>query len=98
MNMTAHTAMAAMGMLVAGVAAAQPVEQFAVGPVVAARGTTASGTLTIEPRADQGTVIPITIVHGAAPGPVLALIAGVHGSEYSPILALQQVRPRLDPR
>jgi predicted deacylase len=31
-------------------------------------------------------------------GPVLALIAGTHGSEPSPILALQRVRAELDPQ
>jgi predicted deacylase len=78
--------------------AAQVNQPFAIGSVSAARGSKASGMLTVDAGVDQGTFIPITIVHGATAGPVLALIAGVHGSEYSPILALQQVLPRLDAR
>jgi hypothetical protein len=41
--------------------------------------------------------VPYTIVHGASAGPVLALIAGVHGMEYVPILALQRLRYAIDP-
>ena len=35
------------------------------------------------------TKIPITVIKGSKPGPVLALTAGIHGYEYPPILALQ---------
>src|SRR5215472_12617347 len=41
--------------------------------------------------------IPVTIVRGAKPGPTLALIAGNHGYEYPPILALQRLRAQIDP-
>jgi hypothetical protein len=65
---------------------------FSVGSVTAAPGTMASGTLAVDPRAgDTGTTIPISIVQGTRPGPVLALVAGIHGYEYPPILALQRV-------
>jgi predicted deacylase len=37
------------------------------------------------------TTIPITVMKGSKPGPVLALTAGIHGSEYPPILALQRL-------
>jgi predicted deacylase len=43
---------------------------------------------------DEGSTIPVTIVHGASDGPVLALIAGIHGY---PITALQAVRTQVDP-
>jgi predicted deacylase len=46
---------------------------------------------------DSGTEIPITTIRGARPGPTLALIAGNHGYEYPPILALQELRSRIDP-
>ena len=36
------------------------------------------------------TTIPITVIKGSKPGPVLALTAGIHGYEYPPILALQR--------
>ena len=74
-------------------------QSFQIGSVRAAPGTTASGKITVGTfKDDSRTFIPITIVNGRAPGPVLALIAGVHGSEYSPILALQRLRSRLDPK
>ncbi len=47
--------------------------------------------------ADAGTQIPITTIEGAQSGPTLALIAGNHGYEYPPILALQRLLTELDP-
>jgi predicted deacylase len=38
------------------------------------------------------TKIPITVIKGSEPGPVLALTAGIHGYEYPPILALQRLQ------
>jgi predicted deacylase len=73
--------------------------ELSVGSVTAKPGTRASGSLSVPAAAgDEGTDIPITIVNGARPGPVLALVAGVHGMEYTPILALQRLPARLDPQ
>lgn len=64
-----------------------------VGTITAKPGTMASGIL------DLGTsILPITVFNGKKPGPVLALIAGNHGYEYPPILALQMLRPRINPK
>lgn len=80
-------------------AARAEAQSFTVGPITAQPGTTASGELIVEPgSADNGTRIPVSVVHGAAPGPVLALVAGVHGQEYTPVLALQRLRASLDPK
>src|SRR6266404_2464553 len=46
---------------------------------------------------DAGTQIPVTTIRGAGPGQTLALIAGNHGYEYPPILALQRLRTLIDP-
>jgi predicted deacylase len=74
-------------------------QAFTVGPVTAQPGTVAAGTIQIAARAgDSGTTIPITVVHGASAGPVLALIAGTHGMEYVPIVALQRLRDKIDPK
>ncbi len=43
------------------------------------------------------TFIPITVFHGTQAGPVLGITAGVHGYEYSPILAGQQLIDTIDP-
>src|SRR5258706_961082 len=59
--------------------------------IVARAGEMASGTI------DLGdAIIPITLFNGKKPGPVLALVAGNHGYEYPPILALQQLRSRVN--
>jgi len=41
--------------------------------------------------------VPITVLHGAEPGPVLVLTAGIHGDEFVSILALQRLRDEVDP-
>ena len=72
---------------------------FTVGSVSAAPGTSASGTLDVAAAAgDTGTNVPFTIIHGVRPGPVLALVAGTHGMEYVPIIALQRMRTTIDPK
>lgn len=43
------------------------------------------------------TFVPITVLHGTRAGPVLALIAGIHGSEYAPILSMQRLPDLVDP-
>lgn len=64
-----------------------------VGAITAKPGEMTSGII------DLGTsTIPITVFNGKKPGPVLALVAGNHGYEYPPILALQLLRPKIKPR
>ena len=85
----------ALVVLFASVASAQ--ESFSVGGVRAEPGQKQSGFIEIAPlEDDHGTRIPLTVAHGKKPGPVLALIAGIHGSEFSPILALQRLSPLID--
>lgn len=84
--------------LAASPVAAQSRAPFSIGPITAQPGSRASGNLAVPARAgDQGTTVPVTIVHGKAPGPVLALVAGTHGYEYPPILAAQRLRATVDP-
>ena len=71
---------------------------FKVGPIAAARGEASSGFLEIPAGVDPATRVPVTVIHGAQSGPVLALVAGTHGYEYSPILALNRLKPKIDPR
>jgi predicted deacylase len=53
--------------------------------------------LAVPAGVDPATRIPIAVFHGARPGPVLALTAGVHGYEFSTILAAQRLLDRIDP-
>lgn len=80
----------------AGVAAAET-GPFALGGLVAQPGTAASGYLEVAAGADGESRIPVSVLQGGAPGPVLALIAGTHGVEYPAITALQRVRQEVDP-
>src|SRR4051794_2073376 len=64
--------------------------EFSTGNIAARPGEMASGFL------DEG--IPVTIFNGREDGPVLALVAGNHGYEYPPILALQMLRARVNPK
>lgn len=68
-----------------------------VGGATARSGEKVSGWIDVADSGDGGTRIPVSVVHGARPGPVLALIAGTHGYEYTSILALPRVLARLDP-
>ncbi len=83
-------------LLAASTAAAQG--PFSLGGATAAPGTLVSGMLRVAAMAgDSGTEIPFSILHGSKPGPVLALVAGTHGMEYVPIVALQRLRSAIDP-
>lgn len=77
---------------------AQKPEAFVIDTITGQPGEKTSGFLEVPKGIDEGTNIPITIVHGVRPGPVLTLIAGVHGAEYAPIIALQRLRTALRPR
>ena len=79
-------------------ASAQQRTNFTVGPVTAKTGEKISGLIQVPAANDESTMIPISILHGTRPGPVLALIAGNHGYEYAPIIALQRLLPQLDPQ
>ncbi len=71
---------------------------FTIGPASAAPGTRATGALDVPARGDEpGSTLPFTVLHGRETGAVLALVAGVHGSEYVPVLALQRLGQAIDP-
>lgn len=66
-----------------------------IGSITANSGEIAKGSVELN-DGETSSFIPITIVNGKTPGPTLVLIAGIHGSEYSPIIALQRLMPTLD--
>jgi predicted deacylase len=68
-----------------------------IGTATAGPGEIASGQLEIPAGSDGATRVPLTIARGRKAGPTLALIAGTHGSEPAPIIALQRVRAQVDP-
>lgn len=72
-------------------------ECISVGTLQPEPGNAVSGFLDVPAGVDKGTQIPVSVICGSEPGPVLGLLAGVHGYEYPGITALQQVRKQLNP-
>jgi predicted deacylase len=70
---------------------------FAVGTASAAPGQKANGYLEVPAGSDAATGIPVVVINGTKPGPVLALVSGAHGTEYASIIALEKLIPALDP-
>ncbi len=70
---------------------------YRVGTAEALRGQKANGFLEVPKGVDGALGIPVIVVNGARPGPVLALVAGAHGTEYASIIALERVGAVLDP-
>ena len=96
--MMARTALAlvVMGFLAAPVIAQDAT--FRVGTATAARGETGRGAIEVPAGVDAGLSIPVVVVHGARPGPVLALVSGAHGTEYASIIAVERLIQQLDAR
>ena len=70
--------------------APDPRPTITVGTATARRGEVALGTIEVPAGVDAGMSIPVAVIHGARPGPVLALVAGAHGTEYASIIALEK--------
>jgi len=77
--------------------AAQAPDIFKVGTAAAPRGQVARGTIEVPAGVDAALSIPVAVVHGARPGPVLAIVSGAHGTEYASIIAVERLIERLDP-
>jgi predicted deacylase len=69
---------------------------FSVGNVKASRGQTATGAIDVPAGSDAALAIPVAVAHGAKAGPVLALLAGAHGTEYASIIALEKLIGEID--
>jgi predicted deacylase len=70
---------------------------FSVGTASAAPGQKSNGYLEVPAGVDAGTNIPVTVISGQKRGPVLALVSGAHGTEYTSIIALEKLISVLDP-
>jgi uncharacterized protein len=68
-----------------------------VGSATARRGERACGAIEVPADVDAGMSIPVAVVNGARPGPVIALVAGLHGTEYASSIALGRLIGRVDP-
>src|SRR5881275_2852805 len=70
---------------------------FTVGTASAPRVQKATGSIEVPAGVDAALSIPVAVVNGAKPGPVLALVAGAHGTEYTSIIALEKLIGLLNP-
>ena len=96
--MPKHIWLALLAVSVASTVLAQDRATFTVGTATASRGQAARGTIEVPAGVDAALSIPVAVVHGARPGPVLAIVAGAHGTEYASIVAVEQLIAALDPR
>jgi predicted deacylase len=96
MKLTNLVIAATIGIAAPAVAQQQQSSTFSVGSVTAQRGTTATGVIAVPAGSDSALDIPVAVIHGARPGPVVAFVAGSHGTEYSSIIAMQRLIPRID--
>src|SRR5689334_10733529 len=87
------TCFALMTALCGAVAAAD----FTVGTATARAGAKATGAIPVPAGADAAAEIPVIVIHGAKPGPKLALVAGAHGTEYASVIALEKLPESVDP-
>ena len=71
---------------------------FRVGTAVAPRGQVGRGAIEVPAGVDAALSIPVFLVNGAKPGPVLAIVSGAHGTEYASIIAVERLIQRLDPK
>ncbi len=72
-------------------------QDVTVGTASAAAGRRANGFIRVPAGVDAGTDIPVIVIHGARPGPMLAVVAGAHGTEYASIIALEKLAQSTDP-
>lgn len=82
----------------AALLAQRQTSSFTVGSANAAPGTAAYGTLDVPAGADSALSIAVAVIRGASTGPVVAFVAGSHGTEYTSIIAMQQLIARIDPK
>jgi uncharacterized protein len=87
---------AALFLMAAGHGIGQDALEF--GSLKALPGQVVSGSLEVSAGEGVSTSIPVTIIRGMKQGKTLALVAGVHGYEYPPILALYRLKAMIDPK
>ena len=70
---------------------------FSVGTATAAPDQKSTGYLEVPAGVDAASNIPVVVINGAKRGPVLALVSGAHGTEYTSIIAIEKLISQLDP-
>jgi hypothetical protein len=86
-----------VGLAVLAIDAGQDRPTFTVGTAKAARGEKAYGAIEVPAASDPALSVPVAVAHGAKPGPVIAIVAGAHGTEYASIIAVERLIDAIDP-
>jgi predicted deacylase len=68
-----------------------------VGTATARAGQRAHGFIQVARGVDASADVPVIVINGARPGPMMVLVAGAHGTEYASVIALQKVARSVDP-
>ncbi len=84
-------------MFFSGILGATDKEEFCIGDIKVSPGDMKSGYLAVPEKNGLETSIPFTVINGIEKGKVLVLVAGIHGYEYPPILALYRLKEMIDP-
>lgn len=85
------------GIWIAASALAFAQTALSVGNATAVPGQKSFGTIEVPAHGDAAASIPVAVIEGTKPGPVLALVSGLHGTEYTSIIALEKLIQSLDP-
>ncbi|MFC2169067.1 M14 family metallopeptidase [Acidobacteriota bacterium] len=72
-------------------------DSFVLGDIKVAPGEMKGGYVAVPEKDGKGSFLPVTVINGSKEGPVLALVAGIHGYEYPPILSLYRLKTAVDP-
>jgi predicted deacylase len=83
--------------LIPTAALAEAAQPFAIAGETITPGTRADLRINVPEGSDGATFIPVTVIHGRQAGKVLAMVAGVHGFEFAPILAAERLAEAVDP-
>ncbi len=73
----------------------EPIEDF--NPVQVPENEVTRGWLTVPVGLDADLRLPVMVARGPRPGPIVLLVAGVHGDEFEGIVALARLVGSLDP-
>jgi uncharacterized protein len=96
-HMSARTRSIVIALLAPIALGGQQPSNFTVGSATAAPGTTAYGAIAVPAGVDSALQIPVAVIRGSRAGPVVAFVAGSHGTEYTSIIAMQRLIGRIDP-
>ena len=78
------------------VSSAHAQDEFWIGDVSVGRGERVDFSLSVPPGlTDPATFVPLTVLRGTSDGPTVVIIAGVHGFEFAPMLAVDRITNEL---